>query len=110
MSIHVVLRDSATGQSITTADMRAEDLPQTFERDTTLHLGDDDWHVVKAEPPTAAEFTRTGALTITLSKVTRIAPQDILYSLPTICDVVPSVAANSSRKGKHVFELAEDDW
>jgi hypothetical protein len=38
--------------------MPPDDLPESFEIDTTLHLGDSNWSVVHAEPQTKAEFTK----------------------------------------------------
>ena len=66
-------------------------MADTFELETTLHLGDADWSVVDAEPRTKPEFVGTGKLVLRLRKVEKVDLSDILYSLPSICDRIPSV-------------------
>lgn len=108
--IHIRFIDAATGNVFAETLLEPERLPQTFELATTLHIAEQEWSVIKAEPMTAAEFIQTGELTLTLAKVSYINPKDILYSLPTICDALPAIAEGSTRLGKRVFALHEDDW
>jgi hypothetical protein len=108
--IQVTFIDTATGKPFATVTLPADHLPQSFEAETTFHLGDEDWSVVKADPMTAEEFIQTGKLTITLSKLFSIDPKKILYTLPTICDAIPAIAEGSTKLRKRVFELHEDDW
>jgi hypothetical protein len=54
--------------------------------------------------------TRTLRLTVRKLNLTQLAPGDLLYSLPTICDVIPGVREGSTKVGKRVLELHEDDW
>jgi hypothetical protein len=108
--IHVRFIDAATGNVFGETMLEPERLPQTFELATTLHIAEQEWSVVKTEPMTAAEFIQTGELALTLAKVTYMNPKDILYSLPTICDAIPAIAEGSTRLGKQVFALHEDDW
>jgi hypothetical protein len=72
--VRVTLIDVATGQIFGRSDLPIDQLPVRFEASTTLHLGNQDWHVEKAEPMTADEFGHTGMLTLTLSKVTYMDP------------------------------------
>ncbi len=60
--------------------MPVEDLPDTFEVNTTLHLGEDDWSVVHADPLTKADFSRTGKLIIRLRKIEAMDPNAIGFS------------------------------
>src|SRR5579885_2574053 len=108
--IQVMFIDTATGKPFATVALPADHLPQSFEAETTFHLGDEEWSVAQADPMTAAEFIQTGQLTVTLAKISRVNPQDILYSLPTICDAIPAIAEGSTKLRKRVFELHEDDW
>lgn len=108
--IHVRFIDAATGNVFGETMLEPDRLPQTFELTTTLHIAEQEWSVVKAEPMTAAEFIQTGELTLILAKVSYINPKDILYSLPTICDAIPAIAEGSTRLGKRVFAMHEDDW
>ena len=43
-------------------DLPIANLPETFELETTLHLGDNEWTVVSAEPRTKLEFASSGKL------------------------------------------------
>lgn len=84
------------------------DLPESFELDTTLHLGDEDWSVVDAEPRSRAEYAKSKTLTLRLRRIEMMGPGDILYSLPSICDAVPGL--NDQPVSGNEFILAEDDW
>jgi hypothetical protein len=110
MTVEVFFVDAATGKAFAQASMPPESLPETFARDTTLDLAGQDWRVVKAEPLTAREFTRTGKLVLTLEKVVSMPARDILYTLPTICDEIPGIAKGTTKQGKNIFEMHEDDW
>jgi len=62
MTIEVTFIDAATGQPLGKSFIPAENLPQSFARNTNLELAGEYWHVRKAEPPTAEAFIRTGKL------------------------------------------------
>lgn len=111
-TIQVHFIDATTGQPIGEAELSAEQLPPTFEASTTLKLGGKSYDVVSAQPMTAAEYRKTGKLRLTLRevKVSTVNPRDILYSLPTLCEQLPSIAEGSTKLGKNVLELHEDDW
>ncbi len=109
-TIHVTFVESATGRIIGDTDLPIDRLPASFEMSTTLHIGNQDWHVEKAEPATAEEIGQTGTLTLTLSQVTSMDPKKILYTLPTLEAAVPHPDGHRSASGPQVFELHEDDW
>lgn len=109
-TVETLFIDGNTGKVIAQADMPAERLPQSFAPATTLHLGDEDWQVVSAEPTTAEEFVQTGKLVLTLKKVVKVPVKDILFTLPTLCNEIPALLPDSTREGKQVLELHEDDW
>ncbi|MBE1488446.1 hypothetical protein [Plantactinospora soyae] len=106
--VRVVFVDADTGAQIGRSELPVAQLPESFQAQTTLELAGSAWSVERAEPPTATEFGATGTLALTLRRIESVPPTDILYSLPTICAVLPSVAdapANAAR-----VELHEDDW
>lgn len=109
-TVETLFIDANTGQAIGRADMPMERLPQSFERETTLHIGNEDWTVIKAEPMTSAEFGQTGKLVLTLQKIIQVSPKDILFTLPTLCNEIPTLLNDSTKRGKDVLELHEDDW
>jgi hypothetical protein len=92
------------------SDVPVEQLPDTFEIDTTLHLGSDDWSVSKAVPPTKAEFRKSGKISVYLykPKITNVPLHELLYSLPTISDSLPDLVDTQSLE--NVLVLHEDDW
>lgn len=107
-TVHVTLLDETTGGAIVVPDMPPERLPETFiGLETTMHVGEVDYAVVGAEPPTRAEFTRTGKLVIRVRPVTMVNPADALFSLATIGDELP---ATKGTAGEGALTLHEDDW
>lgn len=76
----VTLIDDATGAAFATTKMPPTDVPESFEIETTLHLGEADWRVVHAEPRTRDEYTKFGSLTLRLRKVEKIATEAISFS------------------------------
>lgn len=107
-NVTVTLIDETTGTVFATSEVPAADLPESFDTETTLHLGDADWSVVHAEPVTRLEYTRTGTLTLRLRRIEKIDPRDILFSLPSICDRLPAVGTDPLAGDE--CQLAEDDW
>ena len=90
--IQITLVDAETGNAFGEMDSPIGKMPEVFEPgETTLNLQGALWVVVKAEPSTADEYKQTGKVTVTLEKVKRLPARNILYSLPTICDTIPSV-------------------
>lgn len=106
--VNVYFIDDSTGEAFATTEMRPEDLPETFDMDTTMHIGEEDWSVVEANPPTRAEFAEAGNLVLRIRLVEKIATKDIQFSLPSIADPIP-VVGNEPLCGNE-FTLAEDDW
>jgi len=87
-----------------------DQLPDTFEIDTTLHLAGEDWRVLAAEPARKSEFSQIGKLKLYLSKdaVISVDPEEVLYSLSTLNDDRPAVEPAESLQHAVVFN--EDDW
>src|SRR5512142_853242 len=106
--IEVRFIDASTGAVFIQTQMPVENLPQSFERQTTFHIGEQDWSVVKAEPMTAEEFMRTGKLTLALQRIQHMSPQDILFILPTLCDEIPGLTKGKTKQDKRVLEMHED--
>jgi len=109
-TIHVTLIDGATGRILGRSDLPIHQLPDSFEMPTTLHLGNQDWHVETAEPMRADEFSRTGALILTLRQVSHVDPNKILFTLPTLDAVIPHPDQRIKAPGHRTLELHEDDW
>jgi hypothetical protein len=112
-TIHVQLVDVAGVVKFAPIMFPVERLPASFEADTTMHRPEGDWQVIEARPVSAEEFKQTGKLTLLVQKlgeITNVPLGDVLFSLPTISNDLPAIAEGSSKLGKNVLELHEDDW
>lgn len=111
-TIRVRFIDAETGELVGETEVPAEQLPQSFEAATSLDIGDSTFEVVSADPVTAQEFRQTGNLRIELREVetTMVDPSELLYSLPSISEELPPIAEGSTKLGRNVLELREDDW
>jgi hypothetical protein len=110
--IEVCFVDVATGKEFARSKMPPERLPASFESQTTMHLKSGDWDVIEARPMLADEFRKSGKLVLLLRKVKieRVDLKDVLFSLPTISNELPPVIEGSSKLGKNILEIHEDDW
>jgi hypothetical protein len=111
-TIQVRFIDADTGATIGETEQQAEDLPESFEAAATLNIGERTFEVVSATPMTAREFRATGTLRLELRevRVELVGPGYVLYSLPSIDSTLPMMEPGSTKLGKRVLELHEDDW
>ena len=107
--IKIEFVDADTGNVFAISELPPEDLPETFAVDTTMHLGDEDWTVVSAEPMPATEFRKSGELRLVLRKVMWMDPKKILYTMPSICNYLGEIDPASSKTGEEL-EIHEDEW
>lgn len=110
-TVRVTLVNAGTGQLLAESDTPLASLPETFAVNTTLHIGGDDWAVVRAEPLTKAQFSRAGKLRVelhSLKSATTVDLQDILFSLPTLNDALPE--CDGANADGSELEMHEDDW
>jgi hypothetical protein len=108
-TVQVEFVDADTGAAFAQSDIPLAQLPESFELETTMHLGDEEWSVVDAAPKHSTEFAKTGSLRLTLRRAQHIDPANLLFSLPTINDAIPGLDESSSRTGR-TLEIHEDDW
>jgi len=108
IKVHFI--ESGKSESFAVSDMPLEQLPDTFEINTTMHLSGDDWQVIGAEPAQKEEFRIKGSLKLFLKKAEIVTadPNDILYSLPTISNDIAGVENSEALENIVVFK--EDDW
>ena len=102
--------EDGAGSPFAVSNVPIDQLPDTFEIQTTMNLGAEDWTVVAAEPAQKAEFRDSGKLKLYLTKVDTqsVDPSEILYSLPKINARLPDVEDAASLEGVVVYR--EDDW
>jgi hypothetical protein len=107
--IEVTFIDAASGQAFERVQVPSNQLPESFELATTLHLGQLEWRVEAAEPATRAEYSSSKKLVLRLRKVElRLDPNQILFSLSTIEDALPASTGDPTSGDELV--LHEDDW
>jgi hypothetical protein len=106
--VSVVFVDADTRAEMGRTELPGTQLPDTFEQGTTVQLGEASWSIEGAEPPTAVQVHASGTLKLTLRRIDVVPARDILYSLPTICDILPSTDAHRGQHDRH--EMHEDDW
>ncbi|AFY95719.1 hypothetical protein [Chamaesiphon minutus] len=108
LNIEVTFIDDATDESIGVTQIPANNLPDSFERDTIINLSGADWNVLNARPKTRAQYTKSKTLILWIRRIEMVNPHDILYSLPSICDPIPEV--NDRDISGDELTIAEDDW
>ncbi len=109
-TVSVTLLDEATGERLAVSNVPVAQLPDSFALATSLDVAGQRYDVARAEPPTKEEFAREKRLTLFLRKVESVDPQNILFSLPTLCgDALPESAPGKASAGG-VCVLHEDDF
>lgn len=105
--IRVLFVDADTQVPIAGSELAAEELPETFAVATTVHIRDEQYEVVHAEPATRAAIVARGSVRIALRKLHTLDPQELRYSLPTIQAELPLLG--SATVGD-ALRVRGDDW
>lgn len=101
--IDVTFTDAETGDEFLKLKMPVRQLPQ---REATMTLGKVDWLVVDTTPSRTEEIVKAGKVSLVLRKVQAVDANTILFSLPTVADVIPEEVV----AGEPALRLHEDDW
>lgn len=107
--IKVQFIDNLNGQTIGVSEMTADQLPETFSVQTTMHLQDEDWNIEEAIPENSSEFIKTKSLVLKMSKVEKMNPNDIWFSLPTISNEFPQLIEIKTQTDFDIH-IHEDDY
>jgi hypothetical protein len=109
-AVTVIFIDGADGKEVGRSRLPADQLPEAPGAGTSVDIAGTTWLVEQAEPESAAERRAAPTLTLILRRAVfqAVPARDILFSLPSTCDVLPSVAG--TRSGASAFEIHEDDW
>ena len=109
--IQLEVINADTKQLLSKVMVSANGLPALFYPGQIVTIFDTSWEVEKAEPASSWEFIDRGSLRLLVRvpvPVHEVTP--ILHHVPTIADSVPPLASGTSKAGKSVLELDEDDW
>ncbi len=101
--IDVSFTDAETGNEFLRLKMTVRQLPQ---REATMTLSKVDWLVVDVTPSRTEDIVKSGKVSLVLRKVQYVDPKTILFSLPTVADVIPEEVV----AGEPAFRMHEDDW
>lgn len=109
MDVLIELIDDATGETFAESEVPLDSLPQYFARmDTRLTVGDAEWVVVRADPASRDEIGREGRARLRLRRAAAVSPKDVLYSLPSIEDVLPE--RGPAPEGTEALTIEPDDY
>ncbi len=100
--------DDDTGETIGYTKMASDDLPETFELQTTMYIGDAEWEVISANPITRALYSKSKHLTLRLRRIETMDPDRIMCSIPSICNAIPDLGDEPVSANDCL--LPEDDW
>ena len=107
--IKVQFIDVFNGKTIGVAEMKADQLPETFSISTTMHLQNADWEVEEAIPENSVDFMRTKSLILKMRKIETVNVDDLWFSLPTISNENPQTSA-SVNETEFDISIHEDDY
>jgi len=107
--IRVEFINSLNNEVIGFSEMTADQLPETFEINTTMNLGENDWSVDEAIPEKSTDFIKSKHLILKMSKIELMNPKDILFSLPTISNEIGSTVPKALFNDFE-YQILEDDW
>src|SRR6478672_6826536 len=90
-TIRVEFVNANTNKTMGISEMKPEQLPVSFVKPTTMHLQNEEWQVIKAEPQDAFQFTESKHLVLWLSKAGKLDPNGIRFSIPTVSNETPAL-------------------
>ena len=108
-TIKVQFFDSSNGNLIGVSEIPPEQLPETFEIQTTMHLNDEDWTIVEAILPHSREFLESKNLTLKMRKVEKMNPNDLWFTTPTISNEFPQTNIKT-KDSEFDICIHEDDY
>jgi hypothetical protein len=107
--VRVIFIDLEDRSEIGRTELPAGQLPDDLESGQAVFIGDVAWEIVAAQPPSVAQAIASGQLTLELRRPPQVlAPEGILFSLPTFADPHPRTDGTAPSYGR--LELHEDDW
>lgn len=104
--IDVTFVDAATGKAFLVLKLPLRGVPA---RDATWTLGKDDWLVVDSTPSRPEEVIKLGRVSLVLRKLQLVDANAILFSVPTVADVIPEQVVEGGSL-ENALRLNEDDW
>ena len=108
-AIKVQFIDSSNGSVIGVSEMPPEQLPETFEIQTTMHLNNEDWSIEEAIPAHSRDFLQSRSLTLKMRKVEKMNPNDIWFTTPTISNEFPQTNTKT-KDSEFDISIHDDDY
>lgn len=107
--IRVQFINNLNGDVIGVSDMNADQLPETFSVQTTMHIQDADWNIEQAIPENSIDFIKTKSLVLKMRKIEKMDPTDIWYTLPTISNEFAQTEPKIEKSDLDI-NIHEDDY
>ena len=107
--IKVELIEALSNEELGAVKLSPDQLPASFDKPTTMRIADVDWIVEKADPINAEEFIKKGELSLWVSKVLKMDPRNIRFSIPTISNELPATSSTFPFND-FTHTIDEDDW
>ncbi len=110
--IAVTIVNADDGKLIVEMSEKPENLPERFDIATNIHLGKAEFEVIEADPVNRAAYKQSRKLALKvrpLPAAQLIDPNDILYSIPTLCSDLGEADKTLTASGP-CLEMHEDDW
>ncbi|WP_395372895.1 hypothetical protein [Marinicella sp. W31] len=87
-TIEVRFFDKNSKKKFATSNMPIDQLPDTFAINTNIHIGNEKWIILNAEPINKSDFRKSEKLKLHMqkAKITQVDPNELLFSLSTIND------------------------
>jgi hypothetical protein len=109
--VQVLFLDARSGDEIARVEVPADRLPAVFRpQATTVELDGASWTVEDADPSAPGAVPDAGTLRLRVRPAVPVDPAEILYSLPTITDRLPTPEGPDHRTAVGPHVLHEDDW
>src|ERR1700722_19515782 len=101
--------DAGTGNVISRSRVAVADLPPVILPHQTIILSDTSWRVAKAEPPAIIDARDTVTLLIQDPEPQSLIDEPFIFPYPTRADSVPPLALGTTKAGKRVLEINEEE-
>jgi hypothetical protein len=108
-TVKVTLIEYLDNKIIDEIHLGISQLPQSFKEPTTMHINNNDWQVIKAEPEDYSDIYKSGELKLWLRPVVTIDSSKLRYTIPTISNELPDLI-DVPEYNDFTIELYEDDW
>ncbi|SEO61730.1 hypothetical protein [Mucilaginibacter sp. OK283] len=107
--IRVQFFDDLNQKIIGVSEMLPNQLPSSFNVETTMTLEGAEWRITEAIPVNSTDFIKSKSLILKMRKVEKLNTSDILFTLPSISNELPGISEKPLFNNFEIL-ITEDDW